>query len=194
MLCLLTVSPLQAFTSWYTQQQQEQQLLPPVTCGKLGQSDLQQAQLQQQAESPQTAELQTNRVPLQHASQQPASSCKQHRAACSTKLQSASKLLGPKHADGSTASKSHNSTHAQQQPRMQSQSHGSSLSLLWCWMLVAVMLSQAAPTRADSLGTCPVSINYAVSLGQGSGDYSNVPVFVGSVGVMNNANVSMHSG
>ena len=62
---------------------------------------------------------------------------------------------------------------------------------LLSWLAVALVLSLAAPTHAQPQGTCPVSINYAASLGQGGGDNSNVPIFVGSVGITNNANVSI---
>lgn len=61
---------------------------------------------------------------------------------------------------------------------------------LLSWLAVALVLSVAAPAHAQPQGTCPVSINYAASLGQGGGDNSNVPIFVGSVGITNNANVS----
>ncbi|KAL0025429.1 hypothetical protein WJX79_010055 [Trebouxia sp. C0005] len=55
------------------------------------------------------------------------------------------------------------------------------------------MLGLAAPTTAqqvaaDSQGTCAVSIDYAVSLGEGGGDNSNVPIFVASLGITNHAN------
>ena len=58
------------------------------------------------------------------------------------------------------------------------------------WLAVVLVLTLAAPMHAQPQGTCPVSINYAASLGQGGGDNSNVPIFVGSVGITNNANVS----
>ena len=51
------------------------------------------------------------------------------------------------------------------------------------------MLSLLAPPMTAAQGTCPVSVNYAVSLGQGGGDNSNVPIFVASLGITNNANV-----
>ena len=65
----------------------------------------------------------------------------------------------------------------------------------WCLMIIAVMLGLAAhitaqQVAADSQGTCPVSIDYAVSLGEGGGDNSNVPIFVASLGITNRANVS----
>lgn len=64
-------------------------------------------------------------------------------------------------------------------------------AVLSSWLWFAVMLSMVTFGHAQSgtLGTCPVSIDYAVSLGQGGGDNSNVPVFVGSMGITNNANV-----
>lgn len=52
-----------------------------------------------------------------------------------------------------------------------------------------LLLSFVCLSVADSSATCPVSIEYAASLGQG-GDNSDVPVFVGSLGITNNANVS----
>ncbi|KAL0025951.1 hypothetical protein WJX77_006909 [Trebouxia sp. C0004] len=63
---------------------------------------------------------------------------------------------------------------------------------------MAVMLSLAAPIAAqqivaDSQGTCPVSIDYAVSLGEGGGDNSNVPIFVASLGITNRANLTVQS-
>ncbi|KAA6418207.1 MAG: hypothetical protein FRX49_11865 [Trebouxia sp. A1-2] len=63
---------------------------------------------------------------------------------------------------------------------------------------MAVMLGLAAPTTAqqvaaDSQGTCPVSIDYAVSLGEGGGDNSNVPIFVASLGITNHANLTVQS-
>ena len=68
---------------------------------------------------------------------------------------------------------------------------GKAVGLLsWPWLSAVLVLSLAAPAHAQPQGTCPVSIDYAVSLGQGGGDNSNVPVFVGSVGITNNANVS----
>lgn len=60
---------------------------------------------------------------------------------------------------------------------------------LLTWLGVALLLVLATPSHAQSQSTCPVSIDYAVSLGQGGGDNSDVPVFVGSVGITNNANV-----
>lgn len=65
---------------------------------------------------------------------------------------------------------------------------------LWFGMLSLLLLSLAGPSAADTTGTCPVSIDYAVSLGgiQSAGDNSNVPIFVGSVGITNHANVSGH--
>ena len=65
----------------------------------------------------------------------------------------------------------------------------------WCLMIMAVMLGLAAPITAQQIaadlqGTCPVSIDYAVSLGEGGGDNSNVPIFVASLGITNRANVS----
>lgn len=69
---------------------------------------------------------------------------------------------------------------------------GKAVGLLsWPWLSAVLVLSLAAPAHAQPQGTCPVSIDYAVSLGQGGGDNSNVPVFVGSVGITNNANVSI---
>ena len=60
---------------------------------------------------------------------------------------------------------------------------------------MAVLLGLATPITAQqvaaaSQGTCPVSIDYAVSLGEGGGDNSNVPIFVASLGITNRANVS----
>lgn len=57
------------------------------------------------------------------------------------------------------------------------------------WLLLALLSSLVGESTTASSGTCPVSIEYAVSLGQG-GDNSAVPVFVGSLGITNNANVS----
>ena len=56
-------------------------------------------------------------------------------------------------------------------------------------LAVLLLLSSVCLSVADSSATCPVSIEYAASLGQG-GDNSDVPVFVGSLGITNNANVS----
>ena len=66
----------------------------------------------------------------------------------------------------------------------------SNASVLSQWLVTAVMLSLLAPPMTAAQGTCPVSVNYAVSLGQGGGDNSNVPIFVASLGITNNANVS----
>ena len=57
------------------------------------------------------------------------------------------------------------------------------------WLFLALLCSLIGRSTAASSETCPVSIEYAVSLGQG-GDNSAVPVFVGSLGITNNANVS----
>ena len=66
---------------------------------------------------------------------------------------------------------------------------GSSTKTTQAWLTLGLLLSLTGSSRAASSGTCPVSIEYAVSLGQG-GDNSAVPVFVGSLGITNNANVS----
>lgn len=65
----------------------------------------------------------------------------------------------------------------------------------WRLIIMAVLLGLATPITAQqvaaaSQGTCPVSIDYAVSLGEGGGDNSNVPIFVASLGITNRANVS----
>lgn len=56
--------------------------------------------------------------------------------------------------------------------------------------LLLLISSLTGMTVAANNGSCPVSIEYAASLGQG-GDNSEVPVFVGSLGITNNANVSL---
>ena len=60
------------------------------------------------------------------------------------------------------------------------------------WLCLLFLLSLAGGSWAQSGGSCPVSIEYAASLGQG-GANADVPVFVGSLGITNNANVrSLH--
>ena len=66
-----------------------------------------------------------------------------------------------------------------------------SASFIWLFSATLVCVATVGQAQTAALGTCPVSIDYAVSLGQGGGDNSDVPVFVGSVGITNNANVSL---
>ena len=56
------------------------------------------------------------------------------------------------------------------------------------WLCLLLLLSLAGGSWAQGSGSCPVSIEYAASLGQG-GANADVPVFVGSLGITNNANV-----
>ena len=97
--------------------------------------------------------------------------------------------------DAISASRQLSSRSVQHCQQRQSCCNSSRNRSAWCLMIMAVMLGLAAPiaaqqVAADSQGTCPVSIDYAVSLGEGGGDNSNVPIFVASLGITNRANVS----
>lgn len=105
--------------------------------------------------------------------------------------QSTNSLTSQPGSHGDTAIGHLHTTSSQQ--RQRSQLRSSYLTVACFFTLTAALLGLAAPGVAASsnpLGTCPVSIDYAVSLGEGGGDNSNVPIFVASLGITNNANVS----
>ena len=130
--------------------------------------------------------------PTQHSTQQhpaPPSPVQQHHAALGGITQLKSKRTS---TTVPITRQPKPSTHAQahQSPWMSFRKTNRP-SVLWPGLCLMVLLSMGAPREADTQGTCPVSIDYAVSLGQGGGDNSNVPIFVASLGITNHANVSL---
>ncbi len=127
----------------------------------------------------------------QTKSQQEAiASCKQGRFDVAASQQSC-----PKDAISANRPLSSRTTQHRQQRQSCCNSSRSLNRITWCSMIMAVMLSLTAPITAQQIaaasqGKCPVSIDYAVSLGEGGGDNSNVPIFVASLGITNRANVS----
>ena len=114
-------------------------------------------------------------------------SCKQGRVDVTASQQSC-----PKDAISASRQLSSRSVQHCQQRQSCCNSSRSLNKITWCLMIMAVILGLATPITAQqvaaaSQGTCPVSSDYAVSLGEGGGDNSSVPRFVARLGVANRA-------
>ena len=123
--------------------------------------------------------------------EQPQAPRRQQDAEVLATSQSTNSLTSQPGTHGDTAIRQLHITSSQQ--RQSSQLRSSQLTAAYFFTLTAALLGLAVPGVAavsNPLGTCPVSIDYAVSLGEGGGDNSNVPIFVASLGITNNANVS----
>ncbi len=166
------------------QQQQQQQVYTETVLATAGDSSAGAT-----TKGSEQAPAQLYQVLSRTQSQQEATlSCKQGRIAVPASQQPCPK-------DAISANRRLSNRSVQNRQQRQSCCNGSRNRITWCLMIMAVTLGLAAPITAQqvaaaSQGTCPVSIDYAVSLGEGGGDNSNVPIFVASLGITNRANVS----
>lgn len=167
-----------------TQQQQQQQVYLPTVPATAGDSSV-------------GASTKDNEQPPAQLYQ--ALSCTQSQqeatAACQQGRFDVTASQQPFHKDVISANRQLSSRDFQHRQQRKSCCNSGRNRSAWCLMIMAVMLGLAAPIKAqqvaaDSQGTCPVGIDYAVSLGEGGGDNSNVPIFVASLGITNHANVS----
>ncbi len=168
------------------QQQQQQQMYTDTTLATAGDSSAGAS-----TKGSEHAPAQLYQALTHTQSQQEATvSCKQGRVDVTASLQSC-----PKDAISASRQLSSRSVQHCQQRQSCCNSSRSLNRITWCLMIMAVILGLFTPITAQqvaaaSQGTCPVSIDYAVSLGEGGGDNSNVPIFVASLGITNRANVS----